>query len=448
MTDEMDDLDMDERDLAATEARLRRALDGHASGVDVGSDAASLAAIQARLRDSAAVQQRWRAVVALVGVAAVVALVLGVTGLLDDGNRQQLRTTPPATEEREPAPTTTTEVTATSTPAPATTADGIWPPEGHAPYDDPVDAARSLALEYLGVENPKLSGFRAVDDSSGEVDLSLRRENGSFAVVTTVRVRKAGSHWAVTSAQSADVVVDNPRPLDTVGSPLVVDGRGRGYEGNIVVIVREAGMGADRSLGQEAGIAGCCEELLPFHIELDLAERTKPTGSLLAMSENQYTIVPVQFGPTPTTGPQVSDETTVDVHWVTTAGQIVPKPRTVRRSEGVLRGAVQQLLYGPYSVERDAGLGSGLANGAAAVTFDVKIENGLAIIDFAADLIPASPGTSSSAASEGFLRQLHATVFQFPTVQRAEYRLAGSCEAFWAWLQRGCTTVDRRSIGI
>lgn len=30
---------------------------------------------------------------------------------------------------------------------------------------------------------------------------------------------------------------------------------------------------------------------------------------------------------------------------------------------------------------------------------------------------------------------------------QGEYRVGGSCKAFWAWLQRGCTTVDRTHTG-
>lgn len=445
---------VDERDLAAVEGRLRRALDGHTADMAAGNDAAALALIEARLRAASAAQRRRKVALGVLGVAAALAVLIGLPALLRDDDRQQVRTVAPDPRE-ESSTSTSTAVTTTVAPEPASPSDAVavWPPEGHAPFSDPMGAVRSLVEEYVGIPNPRLSTFRAVDAASGEVDVSARSKDGSYLSLSTVSVRRFGEDWAVVSARSPDIVVENPLPLDTVGSPIVIDGKGRGYEGTIVVDVREAGMGTGRTLAKEPAIAGCCEELLPFHIELALAARSKPTGSILLNTDSgldavvQFTIVPVRFGPTPTTGPQVSDETKVDVAWVDADGKVVKMPRTVRKSGGVLRGAIQQLLFGPYSLERDDGLASALANEAAAVPIQVTIDNGTAVVDFGADLPTVSPGTSSSAASQRFLRQLHATVFQFPTVTRAEYRVGGSCKAFWAWLQRGCTTVDRTHTG-
>lgn len=446
---------MHERDLAAVEARLRRALDGHTADMAAGDDAAGLAVIEARLRAASAAQRRRTVARGALGVAAALVVLIGLPALLRDDDREQVRTVAPDPRE-ETSTSTSTAVTTTVAPEPAppTEAVAVWPTEAHAPFSDPQGAIRSLVEEYVGIPNPRLSTFRAVDAASGEVDVSARSEDGSHISLSTVSVRRLGAYWVVTSARSPDIVVDNPLPLDTVGSPIVIDGKGRGYEGTIVVDVREAGMGAGRTLAKEPAIAGSREELLPFHIELALAARSKPTGSILLTTDSgldaavQFTIVPVHFGPTPTTGPQVSDETKVDVAWVDADGDVVKVPRTVRTSGGVLRGAIQQLLFGPYGSERSDGLASALANKAAAVPFRVTIDNGTAVVDFGADLPTVSPGTSSSAASQRFLRQLHATVFQFPSVTRAEYRVGGSCDAFWAWLQRGCTTVDRTHTGV
>lgn len=143
----------------------------------------------------------------------------------------------------------------------------------------------------------------------------------------------------------------------------------------------------------------------------------------------------------------VADERTVSVYWVDADGDLRPADRTVPLSDGVLRGAVQQLLLGPSSDERDDGLSSALDSAAASATFDVTITDGHAVIDFGDDLPSLSPGTSSAAASEAFLRQLHATVFQFDTVTEAEFIVRDSCD-FWNWLQRGCTTVTRDDPGV
>lgn len=432
----------------------REALDGNGGNGPghgpAGASAAAmlLAATKARRRRTT----RWSA-----GAAVVVAVLVLVAAFVRDGQSPSLRTTTPGTTASASSTTLPAFDTTAVPPAgpAADSADAVWPPAGHRQYDDPVDAVRSLVREYVGIGDPRVSAFRAHGDSSGVVDVYQHRENGSTGVVSTVTVRRSGRYWSVGSAAATDIVVENPHPLDTVGSPVVVDGRGRGYEATIVVTVREAGMGAGQELAKEPVIAegGAGEDLGPFHAELAVAP-TKSVGSILVNNDSgldavvQFAIVPVRFGATPTTGPQVSDEATVQVHWLNQAGEVVKAPRTVRKSAGVLKGAVQQLLFGPDSAERTAGLTSALDSGAAAVSVTVVLTDGTAVVDFGGGLPAASPSTSASAASAGLLRQLHATVFQFPAVVRAEYRVGGNCAAFWEWLQRGCTTVDRTHIGV
>ncbi len=53
------------------------------------------------------------------------------------------------------------------------------------------------------------------------------------------------------------------------------------------------------------------------------------------------------------------------------------------------------------------------------------------------------PGASSSTGSTLLLLELNGTVFSIPQVRSVEYRLEGSCEAFWEWLQYDCRIVER-----
>jgi hypothetical protein len=50
---------------------------------------------------------------------------------------------------------------------------------------------------------------------------------------------------------------------------------------------------------------------------------------------------------------------------------------------------------------------------------------------------------STSTGSEFFLAEPHANLFQLPEVDSIEFRLNGSCDSFWNWLQRECRTVTR-----
>jgi hypothetical protein len=295
--------DIDQRQLERTEARLRGAVISRTTGVHPVDEAGSLAAIEERVGAVRRARRLRGSAIGVLGVAAAVALVAGMPALLRDGDHQQVQTTASDTTSTTLAPRTPTTAPTAETSAPG---DAIWPPPSHRQYEDPVGAVRSFVEEYVGMADPPLSEFRPGQDSTGEVELYLRREDGSVnteRTISTVSLRQAGGHWMVTSARTDDIVVDNPKPLDTVRSPVVVDGRGRGYEGNIVVSVRDGGMGAGRSLAEAPTIGAGIEDLMPFQVELTLTgQPSQPVGSLLLMNDTgSFAAIPVRFGPTPTT---------------------------------------------------------------------------------------------------------------------------------------------------
>jgi hypothetical protein len=110
-----------------------------------------------------------------------------------------------------------------------------------------------------------------------------------------------------------------------------------------------------------------------------------------------------------------------------------------------LRTALEQLLRGPTTApragDRHSWFSATTAGALRAVTVDSA---GHATVDFH-DLRPLIPNASSSAGSALLLDELNTTVFQFPDVRSVEYRMEGSCEEFWEWLQFGCHKVLRPS---
>jgi hypothetical protein len=105
--------------------------------------------------------------------------------------------------------------------------------------------------------------------------------------------------------------------------------------------------------------------------------------------------------------------------------------------------AVEALLRGPDDAERAEGLHSWFSPATAGLLRSVEVDEvGRAVVDFH-DLRPVISGASSAAGSEMLLHQLNGTLFALPHVTSVEYRIDGSCEAFWAWLQRECTVVTR-----
>ena len=126
--------------------------------------------------------------------------------------------------------------------------------------------------------------------------------------------------------------------------------------------------------------------------------------------------------------------------WFSRGEEPVPVPRP---SNGApIMDAVLALVEGPTTAEQERGLSSWFSDTTRHVVRRVQEEDGFVVVDFHAlpDLIP---NASSSAGSQQLLTALDSTLFQFPETDSVEYRLDGSCQAFFEWLQRDCA-VRRR----
>lgn len=125
---------------------------------------------------------------------------------------------------------------------------------------------------------------------------------------------------------------------------------------------------------------------------------------------------------------------------------VVPSGRAVTAGSAsqLLTATLEQLLAGPSAGDRAAGLTS-LFSGATTgeLASATVAADGTATVDFDPSLATTIPNASSSAGSDELVRELDATVFQFPGVTSATYELGGSCDDFYAWLQSDCTTRTR-----
>jgi hypothetical protein len=135
----------------------------------------------------------------------------------------------------------------------------------------------------------------------------------------------------------------------------------------------------------------------------------------------------------------LNEATTVKV-WFSRGETPEPVYRRVRGAP--LDGALRALVLGPTGAEREDGLGSWFSEETRRAIRRIQAGDGDVVVDFR-DLPDLIPGASSSAGSHQLLAALDSTVFQFDWVETAEYRLDGSCDAFWEWLQRGCQIVTR-----
>lgn len=114
-----------------------------------------------------------------------------------------------------------------------------------------------------------------------------------------------------------------------------------------------------------------------------------------------------------------------------------PVPRQVSSDKVDLRVAIEELMKGPTAEERSAGFGSHFSSKTATMLNNVNMKGSVAIVDFG-DLPSVIPNASTAAGSSQLFQELGRTIAQFPEVEGIEYRLNGSCMAFYEWLQSSC----------
>jgi hypothetical protein len=123
------------------------------------------------------------------------------------------------------------------------------------------------------------------------------------------------------------------------------------------------------------------------------------------------------------------DETPVDVR------------RPVPEGSAALESALAWLVRGPTAGEVGAGIWSWFSAETAGSIRSVAVDgSGRAVVDFH-DLRPLIPNASTAAGSRVLLSDLNGTIFRFPEIHEVEYRMEGSCDLFWEWLQAECFTV-------
>jgi hypothetical protein len=127
------------------------------------------------------------------------------------------------------------------------------------------------------------------------------------------------------------------------------------------------------------------------------------------------------------------------------ADSLPAAPVAVPDPGGELRAELGRVLAGqPAETDADtiqSWFSASTAHALRSVTVDSA---GHAIVDFH-DLRTIIPNASSSAGSTILLQELNTAVFRVPGIRSVEYRIDGSCDAFWEWLQYGCQTVTRES---
>lgn len=342
--------------------------------------------------------------------------------------------------------TTTSPETTTSTVAETESFEGIWPFASQSDVDayladpgvgmflDAEQTALEFGREYLGMADP-VATDRPTTVETGQVGVRIVPSPGA-PMTTTVWMHVIDGVHTVYFAEAPNIrpVADATYGVTVDGSIVTVRGTSTSYEAHVDVEVRDAD---GNVLGRSYVMGGASGELLPYEGTVLLgATPSTPTGAVILSTSSaedgsltEATVIQVTFG----SGAEVEFSV-----WFHREEELVEVRRVGPRTAGVLRQALETLVAGPTPYEQVNGLSSLFSEDTADVLASVTIDDGTAVVDLAYEVNNAS----TSAGSEAFLAELDATVFQFPTVERVEYRLRGSCDAFWTWLQYGeCRTI-------
>ncbi len=102
---------------------------------------------------------------------------------------------------------------------------------------------------------------------------------------------------------------------------------------------------------------------------------------------------------------------------------------------------MKEMTKGVEPAEQELGFRSPFPASADGSFLGVSLDNGTAYVQFSAGIFP--DGADTAEGSQIFLSTLNANVFQFDTINAVEYRLDGSCSAFFQQLGAECETITR-----
>jgi hypothetical protein len=209
------------------------------------------------------------------------------------------------TREDDDEGATTAPVSSTTPPtsitAPVDRSTAVWPwPSSSVRYQDPVAAARGFAVDFVGFVDPVVGEFQAGDSRSGEVAVQ-RNANGP---VTTVLVRQLGNDrtWWVLGSSTPNIVLEEPRALASVSSPVTLRGTSTAFEATVNVELRQDD--AREPLATTIVMGGANGEMGPFARSLSFSTPRTTRGAIVLLTVSpedgrvaEATIVRIRYGP-------------------------------------------------------------------------------------------------------------------------------------------------------
>jgi hypothetical protein len=269
------------------ERRLADTLAARAANVEPVDEHNSLDRIERRVTEERNAMASRRKLFIGLGAAAAVAVIVGAVVLLRDDDTQKVNVVPAASDATTSTTTTTTTST-TSTTMPNPVMPHIWPFESSGTtFATPEEAARSFAVDYLGMTNARL-GSTEGDAVAANVEI-FPNSRGNARTVVILENRGAG--WVVNGARADQIVVDTPQPEDPITSPVAVSGQSTAFEAQLGLELRPLGSKTPVATGTAMG--GANGEMGPFTTTIDPPSTDQPIVLVIfegdASGEQTYT---------------------------------------------------------------------------------------------------------------------------------------------------------------
>ncbi|MEK9132159.1 MAG: GerMN domain-containing protein, partial [Patescibacteria group bacterium] len=231
-------------------------------------------------------------------------------------------------------------------------------------------------------------------------------------------------------AQVKETRIDSPQPNEAMTSPYKVTGAMPGnwfFEATAAVKLLDAngkGLGFAHAQSKSNWMTN---ELVPFEATLKFDTPTTLTGTLILQADN------------PSGLPKNDKQERYIVHFLPTVkiffnndkfdpnlmdcSKVYPVNRSIKPTLEVARAALEALFKGLAVGERNLGYLTNLNSGVKIQT--LKIENGVAKVDFSSELEKAVGGSCRTAAIRA---QITETLKQFPTVREVIISINGRTE--------------------
>ncbi len=229
------------------------------------------------------------------------------------------------------------------------------------------------------------------------------------------------------------IQVSNPRPNQTITSPLTITGQARGtwfFEASFPIeLLNKEG----EILAQTIATAQSdwmTTNFVPFEATLEFSAKEGSQGQLIFEKDNpsglpendDWLHMPVTFGKPQTTTIKVFfNNDNLDPEF--SCNKVFPIERQIPKTQAVARAALEELLKGPLPAEKTDGFFSNINPGVKIQS--LTLENGTAKVDFDQQLEFQVGGSCRVAAIRAEITQ---TLKQFPTVKNVIISIDGRTE--------------------